>query len=465
MHLGRIRVTGTLTLRSPLHMGSGETFTDEDVTRRLPADRQDEALDVRINAIVRDVDNKPYIPGSTLKGILRAALRNVADADDLFGSIDPDDHNNGRMGRLWIYGAPLISAREPGVLKDRPHAEVKAQTRIDRRTGTAEAAKLFHSEMVPAGATFAFSARLGTGTVVDEDEVVRLAGALAPLTREGAVTLGKGGRQGHGRAVLTVDAVVHERFDIGDGVWTAGDEAVRARFDAALAAAVPVERETFTLRLACDGPYLTVDALNRPPRGVQKDEERRPIPILCGADGKPVLWGSSLLGALRQRAAWLAEIDRLRNPGAHRGGDRPMDDRDPDRAVLTKQEVAGLEPVERLFGVPGYRGRLGIERLTWTGGSAEPVDVTSVSIDRFTGGAREGALFTTQVVYGARFDATFRLEVRTPAGTAQDGGDDSDRTFCDRLIGDIRTNGLFLGAGAAKGFGWFTVTDVPGDEQ
>ena len=128
--------------------------------------------------------------------------------------------------------------------------------------------------------------------------------------------------------------------------------------------------------------------------------------------------------------------------------------------VRVPADVGKLSSVERLFGVTGWRGRVIVGDLAW---AAPPVaadaiqDLTSVSIDRFTGGGRDGALYTTQVFLDPAFDLRARLD-RTGALVTDD-----DAALFDALIADLTTNGLFLGHGAAKGFGWFAVTETTTD--
>ena len=59
----RWMIEGTLTCRSPLHIGSGELTERDEWWLKDEAGKR-----VKISAVIRDVDGQPYIPASALKG-------------------------------------------------------------------------------------------------------------------------------------------------------------------------------------------------------------------------------------------------------------------------------------------------------------------------------------------------------------------------------------------------------------
>jgi len=60
-------ITGTLEVLTPLHVGSGEDERDEAIDK--PPGEDKHAYSTRVQ---RDVLNRPYIPGTTTKGVLRS---------------------------------------------------------------------------------------------------------------------------------------------------------------------------------------------------------------------------------------------------------------------------------------------------------------------------------------------------------------------------------------------------------
>ena len=65
----RWRIDGTLTTRTALHVGSGDTTTRNDLV--VPGQEND---DIQIAAVATGYDQRAYIPGKSLKGVLRAWL-------------------------------------------------------------------------------------------------------------------------------------------------------------------------------------------------------------------------------------------------------------------------------------------------------------------------------------------------------------------------------------------------------
>ena len=122
-------------------------------------------------------------------------------------------------------------------------------------------------------------------------------------------------------------------------------------------------------------------------------------------------------------------------------------DKKAETMVRGPDDVKTLTQTERLFGVTGFRARLAIDRLEVK--KAEDFEISSVKLDRFTGGPMDNALFKTQAHRDVEVHVSLRLAHATEA----------DVTFTEQLITDICREGevLVLGHGGSKGFGWFNV--------
>jgi CRISPR-associated protein Csm3 len=70
----RYRISGTLKTLSPLHVGSGEAREDP---QRVRATGSKAGQAIQISTILKDYRGRPYIPGSSLKGIMRHWLWSV----------------------------------------------------------------------------------------------------------------------------------------------------------------------------------------------------------------------------------------------------------------------------------------------------------------------------------------------------------------------------------------------------
>jgi CRISPR/Cas system CSM-associated protein Csm3 (group 7 of RAMP superfamily) len=461
----RYEFAGRLVTVSPLHVGSGEFRHVATVTGREGSDKRPE-----VARIVRDGCGRPYLPGTAIKGLLRRLAEEIDDADfatcreQLFGIIktarddgEPTGRNLGRMGTLLCRGAEQVGP--PPDTRDAPFADaepvtaddqkigpgifVAARTRIDPKTGTAKDSGLFFQEMVAPQTQFAFRCTLdlrGDAAAGGERLASGLIRVLDRLTGDAGEAIGKGQADGLGRIRLDRDLTVYRHVLDGEGRFTRED--ATALWTGRERGALDTEAEV--LDLVCDGPFIVIDASHRPEPG----ETRDGAPHLAAqrlAATMPLVLGSSVSGALRSRARWLAALD------AHRSGDRtPVDG---DRIVLRRSEIDSLTPVQRLFGVTGFRGLVEIDTIV--AGEAEPWRITSVKLDRFSGAPVDNALFTTEAFVGVRL--TLRLRLTSRGETAPR---DEDRSLYGKLVADIRKNGLQLGHGGNKGFGWFSLAET-----
>lgn len=217
---------------------------------------------------------------------------------------------------------------------------------------------------------------------------------------------------------MSGDVLTGKAYDFGIG----GDEAAPALTSA-------------MLDLHCPGPYLTVDAS-------KLEDGGNTIPA-AGRNGKPSLPPESLMGALRQRCAWLAVLE---------GGDGD----DPFRKPDTWTEPVDLTRTERLFGVAGWKGLVRIAKLDITAGTLARQPYMSVAIDRFSGANLNSTLFGLSNYEGTKASVTLELVARGSWPS------DEDKALFKGLIADIcrpdTGEGLLLGHATNRGFGWFTAT-------
>ncbi|MGH8556644.1 MAG: RAMP superfamily CRISPR-associated protein [Methylococcales bacterium] len=172
--LKRWEITAVLETRTPLHIGNGETLAD----LMLNASEKHE----NTKAFIRGKENKPFIPGSTLKGKLRSFVRSQGINDGLvyrvFGE-GSDKQNTGQGGRAEFHDAPLTDEREEAVrrqyqetLVNLPdwdpvrHTYIEASTAVNRHTRTAQDGSLHYTECVPAGTQFKVTV---TGDMMDQE--------------------------------------------------------------------------------------------------------------------------------------------------------------------------------------------------------------------------------------------------------------------------------------------------------
>lgn len=449
--LEQITIRGQLEALTPLHVGTGEFCALREIVDQetLPKHIKDDQakLDSLVAMVARDVNEKPCIPATTLKGCLRSACRQSDMEEEvlkkLFGEIHDEEQSSGEIGALrfrlanFVQMAPSDSKAAVTLPYYSPQRASYILTRvaIDRHTGTAQDKKLFNQEMVPKGALFSFRLDFAGNKKDFEDDALRVLNLLAGSR---GVALGKGQGLGQGQVRLKPETVTWERtyFD---------PDKFSKKLDTSFT--IPIEPEetlasqvAYVLRLECDGPYLTSD----PFRAGEKENPGDPsIQALQSEEGQPLLLPSSLLGVLRSKMAWQQAL-ALGRQVTEEEYRRDVDD--PERKTGWASP-ADLTPTERLFGVTGWRKLVRVEYLELKGRRGT-CDATSVALDRFTGGPLDGALFTTHAYHGVEFEVKLGLEKR---------GHQKDEEAFRELMESICEEGLILGHGGNKGFGWFKV--------
>ena len=449
----RYEIAGELVALSPLHVGTGTERTLAGVIGKPGEDPPG------VVAIARDGRGRPFLPGTTLKGMLRrtgeAHLAKAARVEALFGAIR-DEEGGGTMGALFVRGAAEIV---PGNADGMPYAEsatqagagdldpgvfIAARTRVDRHAGTAADNTLHFAEMVAPGARFALRLLLDPGSA-DRNEaealLQHLVRVLSLLCAPEGVAIGRGQADGQGRVQLTPNTVTVTRLFVTRG-GTLGRENATRIWQNRGRPATPAASSRVSLTLTCAGPFGVINSSHRPQRDEDGDPVGPQIKAQAGA-GRPLLLGSSLTGALRSRAAWL-EARRRHRGGQSISSGREIDDPDCDNWRTVDQ----LSSVERLFGVTGFRGLVQVENLQVVRG--EGASFTSVKLDRFSGAPIDNSLFQTELFIGTTIQVTVALAERPRLTIAE-----CDRELFDQLIGDVVANGIELGYGGSKGFGWF----------
>ncbi len=412
--VARVVITGDLVLTAPAHLGSGEPAGVIDMT------------------LLRDaLEDRPLLPGTSLAGALRGYLlahargygvAELASAgpDRLFGGVKGDD--DGAQ-------SPLIV--EDAWAKNGP-AEVRDGVKIDPGRRTALDSAKYDVELLPAGTTFPlrFELLLCADTTEAQARKALLARALAGL-EAGAIRIGARRSRGYGtcRVERWRAATYDLRSRAGLLAWVAGDLGGYDLPAAALAeglaetilGAAPDQddrRHSFSVELDCsiDGAMLIRSEATLNPSGEQPD-----FVHLRDLQGRPLLPGTSLAGALRARALRIVEA---RRPGG------------------------GRDMVDALFGrdlhtarVAPTMSRLLVREAAIVGGRT--LVQSRVSIDRFTGGALDTALFNEAPQFGGGL--RLHIELRNPA--------DAEVGLLLLLVKDLWTGDLPIGGEASVGRG------------
>ncbi|MGQ0594714.1 MAG: RAMP superfamily CRISPR-associated protein [Gammaproteobacteria bacterium] len=417
---------------TPLHVGSGDETTREKLTR------EDIGECVRVDAVAVDDGGCPCLPGPTLKGALRAYL--VANgkgtaADSLFGTAD-------KAGKAEIQFAYCTTPQPadptfPPYWQHERGAGVETSVSLDRHTRTAIEDRLFHREVVPPGTVFRFEA---TADGLNEGEIADLLEALEGLNH---LALGADKASGKGRFKWQRGSVKRFGKDEFDRWWQALATDERADWWAyaetySVPNATPVAPKHPALKIVIqfDHRFLVNDPDQEPPRG-SPEPDMNP---LRDWNGRAFLPAKSFRGALRTQAERI-----LRTMGKQAcavGSKRPQEGQ--CRTLHTHEEVGRLCYACQVFGTPGWRSRLWVSDFTATQAFDE-ASQQFVAVDRFTGGAREGALYEIRAADKPALSGELRVDARRMPFW---GYGLLALAIRDLVEGDIR-----FGYGRARGYG------------
>jgi CRISPR/Cas system CMR subunit Cmr4 (Cas7 group RAMP superfamily) len=420
----RVLVTGELRLTAPCHLGG----PDPDATSERP--------------VLRDETGRPYLPGTTLAGLLRGALGDD-DARALFGGASGDD--DGLQSPLIVDDAP-VTAIVPTELRD--------GVKINAATGTADDKTKFDVELLPVGTRFALRFEL---ILAGEERDAALFSSLVRLLQsleDGEVRLGA--RTSRGLGACEVPA--------GPSRWHVEDLLVSGR-DGLLAwlgrgrdlgASWPrVERRAFSsardvaAALGCSLPAAT---RGQALRVTVKLEVAGSLIIRSGGhdpadadsihlhrldvDGRgatrppqPVIPGTSLAGVLRHCCLRIAQ-------------------------TLQREKGRGRKLVDGMFGERTRASRVRVPEAPVLGGKL--LRHTRLRIDPWTGGALESFLFTEDAWYGGSVALT--IELAPPREDERENEPEragAERALLLLALRDLATGDLSVGGESSAGRGRF----------
>jgi len=472
----RVRIRGQLSCLSDLHVGDG----DSDLWKARPKVEGREApeldTDPGYHRVCLTPHGVPYIPGSSLRGALRALL--PADNDltrRLFGYVDRSPKDGAapgvQGGRLRFFDAFRTGPPAPAPNQE-PNQEpppywhpdrataARHSVKIDPITGTAEHRKLYSHELVPAGSVFTLELEADDLT---RDELCQLLGLLARWCENDQTGLGAKRGKGWGR-VAWHGKSVRALTPAGLQAWLGAAQSWIDAADADASAPPPSPDPHFTdltadikpatppaaqapallgYRLLMDGPHLVNEPGYRRTR-LTKDEKQRGLehpPALEYSrrpDGTAILPGKGLVGVLRGRARRIiASIAHL-----HLGAE-------PSAASSAAETLSAW-----VFGAAGRRGALWIsDAEPLPKDSSKPHEQMFNAIDRFTGGVKAGALFQANARSDGSYQGRLQLEHRR---LDEDAGTDHPQWWKGLLLllaRDALEGELAVGWGKARGYG------------
>lgn len=239
-----------ITATSPLHIGSGEMIDKKDTSGN----------DFEASGIVVDSNNKPYIPGSSLRGAMRdwlrevwgetdrenkaldTALKTLIESVKKNGNDDPDKISKNianiikeKKERLELLFGSAFAESKIEVWDARCISNVNTPTNnmlsgwdadrltyvaksvaINPETGTAEDKKLYNFELVPEGACFDITL---TGQNLSEEDAALILHALDGFKHPTSpLALGSMTKRGFGRFSIS-EPTVYKLSNSDIGTW------------------------------------------------------------------------------------------------------------------------------------------------------------------------------------------------------------------------------------------------------
>lgn len=431
----RYRLLARLILQAetPIAIGSG----DSDITTD--------------SLVARDVNGLPYIPGTSIAGVLRNQLK-VEDNSILWGY---QIGNKGRGSEVIFTEAKILNSKGEAVdgildpltiisdpfLANYIELPIRQHVCINERGVAANSGK-FDEQIVYKGTQFCFEIE-----VVSDSNDLSVVNAIVDAARSQSLRVGGGTRKGFGK--IKVVAAKTTCIDL----KTELDRYLSKSSNLSESQSWWDKVEPYETKEIPDSSYTKYELLLEPLNffafgsGFGDDTgEADSTTVKEGivADGKfignrTLIPATSVKGALRHRVAFY--YNKLRGKVV---GDREATTADKCMAV---QELFGYNDTKQ------HRGRVMISDVFEK--PAKKKLITHVSIDRFTGGAEKGALFTEQTDFGKGL--TFNIQIYVDnAAFIHDSAEKPIRAAFEKAMEDICKGMLPLGGNVNRGNGIFT---------
>ena len=445
-------ITSRVTLiRFTLRLVSAGGVT---VPGRNRKDETDAVLD-------RDPWDRPHLPGTSLAGALRAECLRVQGTvwtDAVFGRLtepgnpgpgvltsgadeagaEPADHGAASTvdsvpSRLWVLGTRLVMAT--GAVTEDAATANRTMTAIDRCRGAARVGTLRREELLLPESRFEAYLQWPEAEPAERTELLGVIAGWQPLIGRGV---------SRGRGLCAVEDLRWGELDLAEPddllTWVSGGgpdlvRTVAVRRPPVLDVAEPALNTVTKVTVRLAGPLLIGNDRHR--EQPRDDGETTKITEPLSEQGHFVVPGSALKGVLRSRAEYV-----LRSV-VH------------ELAACPDQRCGHCLPC-RIFGhgggdargrsAVGLRGRLRVSDAAVR--SVVTRDRTHVAINRFTGGAEPGLLYTDHVLEAGEFDLTIHA-----IGTLAPDEERAARCLLRLALNDLDDGLIGLGRGTTRGYG------------
>ena len=435
---------------APLNIGSGNKGIKSD------------------SLIVRDVNGLPFIPGTTLAGLLRHSL-SQEEQETLMGSQASGSSLVITEAKILdAGGTPVDGLAQPenlnsNLLSRYVELPIRQHVRIGHRGAAVRHGK-FDEEIVLKGTRFCFEIEFVADDKGQESKIKKLLSNLLSNT----FRIGSGSRSGFGQ--IDVVSCKYRMLDLANDkereLYLAKSSSLSQEWEGfvddileELKTLKPTSEAwvEYQLRLTPDDFFFFGSGYGNDAADMTYVREsyvawNGNVATIKEKDEVLLVPASSVKGALSHRLAF--HYNRLVGNTIESLQERG----------LTPEDVTGKNnpAVKALFGSEGEKSARGGEMIGKQRGNVllsdvmelratQPKLLNHVSIDRFTGGAIDGALFTEQVAYGGQQELpVITLFVRSDALQ-----DEDIRQAWESALEDICKGMLPLGGGVNRGHGVF----------
>lgn len=433
----------TLEAETPFAIGSGEK-------------------DLLTDALVaKDVNGLPFLPGTSLAGVIRSACGIRKNDHTPFGYQDSDvgkgSHvifSDGVM--VGKNGKPVDGLRVIDKSDDfYSHFKalpIRQHVRINSKGSTDRGGK-FDEQVTYKGTRFCFEMELlSTGS----DEEAEFYDNMLNVLRSDTFRVGSGTRSGFG--LMKVVSLQRRDYNLEDGKDLDAYISHSASLDTTLDGAKEIASKTitdekwqrYTLKLKPADFFLFGSGMG------DDDADMTPVneSYIEWVDGKPqfkergiLIPATSVKGALAHRTAY--NWNKLTKHFVDGESEKPLtgDDNPAVVAIFGKSGQGTDEDIKR--------GNIMLSDVIIPAGKKENDEkiMNHVAIDRFTGGSMDGALFTEKVTNGRDREITLTVDVLKDSIK-----DENIRNAFEKSLQDIKNGLLPLGGGVNRGNGTFTGT-------
>lgn len=454
--VGKVWVRGDLVAQTPISVGGLGAGEHVD-------------LDVAVDGAGRF-----YIPGTSLAGPMRAWLsQNVepeAMLDTLFGFIEQTGEG-GQASSLFVEDSPA-----PDSVRERRHGIA-----LQEDTGTVATGFFYTRGLLPRGTRFPLKMELDVHEAPGAGGE-HPAGALAPLLKalsEGDIRFGACKTRGMGDLRLEDLRVDYYDFAKDTGAldrWLASGGSSEDRESLGLEQELkklerfgaPKRREQRLFEVLIHWRALSPVMVKAGRDGVEADM----LPLMSGVEGAkgaagsiaPVLPGSSVKGVLRAQARRI--LHTIFDPDGENASEKPeyLDLLD---VLFGSMEWAGRLSVDDVY----YRPEAPVSPGAWLKEDANALNAVTerhqyVAIDRFTGGASEGALYSARPVKrdeGERESGWEPIRLALDLSNFPAAEERAALALLKLLIRDLEDGYVSIGFGSRRGMGEITVKGVDWD--